>query len=175
MLVNHKGSLWLHRDDATRTLVTETRSWEVAESSLPTFARHDGSFLSVSKYIMPVRFGQNHSKSIDDNSWNYSEASESSVRECVRTLNSSRQYYTTPSICWRVVVADLDRLTESDWTCFSELAQRAVAKNWHVLAVSARARSDRRTPGCNSHIRAVESKIHDQVVLQWFLKATCRT
>ena len=170
MLVDHNGSLWLPGEDVSSTLVTGSRSWEVAESIVHTFVGHDGWFLTLSKYVMPVRIGQNHAKSIDGNSWNYPETSESSVRAAISSLNHISERNTTPSECCRVIVTDLDRLTDTDWTRFSELVQSAVAQNWYVLAVSERTRPDRRAPGFDSHIRAGASKIQDQVGSKWFLK-----
>jgi hypothetical protein len=170
MLVDHDGSLWLPGKDATSTLVTGARSWEVAESIVHTFTGIKEKQSRISEYVKPVRIGQNHAKSIDGDSWNYSEASETGVQYAVNSLDSDRQWYAIPSVCWRVVVVDLDRLTESDWTCFSEMAQSAVAQNWHVLAVSVGARPDRRAQGFDSHIRAGATKIQDQVGSEWSLK-----
>ena len=170
MLVDHNGSLWLPGEDAASTLVTGARSWEVAESIVHTFTGVEKNWMSISEYVRPVRIGQNHAKSIGDNSWNYSKASETGVQYAIDRLDLDRQYYLTPSACWRVVVVDLDRLSESDWTRFSELVQSAVAQNWHVLAVSAGARPDRRAQGFDSHIIAGGSKIQDQVGSRWSLK-----
>ena len=93
MLVDHNGSLWLPGEDAASTLVTGARSWEVAESIVHTFTGVEKNWMSISEYVRPVRIGQNHAKSIGDNSWNYSKASETGVQYAIDRLDLDRQYY----------------------------------------------------------------------------------